>query len=154
MTVAAKLTNKQRKELFLKKYEYYGAVWPACRAAGIKSRKTPYNWCEADKEFASAFEEIQARVEDDLASRLILATRGKVKMDADQIRASIFTLKALNPTKYAEKYQVGGKDGGPLEVDVDVKGKLISLLDSIATRSGTTESDTEPQPEGSGGASL
>ena len=150
--MAAKLTTKQRKELFLKKYEYYGAVWPACRAAGIKSRKTPYNWCEADKEFAAAFEEIQARVEDDLASRLILHARGRAKMDADQIRSSIFTLKALNPSKYAEKYQVGGNNGGPLEVDVDVKGKLISLLDRLAARAGEAESNTESQSEGSGGA--
>lgn len=143
---AAKLTTKQRKELFLKKYEYYGTVWPACRAAGIKSRKTPYNWCDADQEFAAAFEEIQSRVEDDLASRVILTAKGKARMDADQLRAAMFTLKALNPHRYADKHQVTGDGGGPIKVEDDAKDRLLSKLNSLAAQGADTEGDPEPQP--------
>lgn len=139
-----KLKIKERKKLFLKKYELYGAVWPACKSIGIKRRATPYDWSKKDPLFAEEFEEIKLRVEDILASRLIRCAMGNIKMDADRQRAAMFTLKALNPEKYAEKYQVGGKGGGPIEVEADVKGKLISLLDRLAAREGKTESDTEP----------
>ena len=132
--MADKLTTEERKALFLKKYEYYGTVWPACRAAGIKRRATPYDWCKSDEAFAEEFREIQARVEDELASRLMLGARSKLKLDANQLRASIFTLKALNPDRYAEKHQLAGKGGGPITVEHNVKDKLISMFDSIAAK--------------------
>lgn len=116
--MTGKKETKDRKELFLKKYEYFGTVWPACRAVGLKRRATPYEWCKSDKEFAEAFEEIQSRVEDDIASRLILAGKGQKKLDADQIRSAIFTLKSLNPRKYAEKYQHEMAGSGEITVRV------------------------------------
>ena len=141
---AKKLTTRQRKEIFLEKYEYYGAVWPACKAAGIRRRATPYDWKKKDPAFAAAFDEVQDRVEDELASSVILTGKGRKIMNADQLRAAMFTLKALNPQKYAEKHQVGGIGGGPVEVEHDVKGKLLGLLNRLAPGEGEAEGDTGP----------
>ncbi len=47
-----------------------------------------------------------------------------------------------------------GENDKPIQVEIDVKPKLISLLNRLLTRSGEAESDTKPQPEGSGATSL
>ncbi len=143
------LTTKEHKCLFLKKYEYFGAVWPACKAAGIKSRSTPYSWKKTDSIFAAAFDEIQERVEDDLASEMILIAKGKKDRTGVQLEAMKFQLKALNPKKYCEKYQVGGENGKPIQVEIDAKGKLLSALNRFATRAGESTGDKQAQPEGS-----
>jgi hypothetical protein len=89
--------------------------------------------------------------------------RGWVEVHADstQLTAAFGFLKAtahidkgFDRLVFAEKYQVTGEGGGPLEVDIDVKGKLISLLNRLAARGGEAKSDTKPEPEGSGGAPL
>jgi len=44
---------------------------------------------------------------------------------------------------------IGGEDGGAIKVDIDAKGKLISILDRLASRAGEARGDTKPEPEGS-----
>lgn len=44
---------------------------------------------------------------------------------------------------------ITGAGGGPIEVEHDAKGKLLSLLNSMSARTAETESDTKPQPKGS-----
>jgi hypothetical protein len=129
-----KMTKAQKKKKFLKKYEECGTVWPACKACGIKSRQTPYNWRDQDEKFAAEFDEVRARVEDNLARDLLKVALGKEKRTSSQVTAAIFTLKALNPNRYAERHQLSGINGMPLEADIDARGKLASALDSLAAR--------------------
>ena len=148
----------RNKRLFLEKYPEHGSVGATLRAIGIKSRRTFYNWCEADPHFKQVYEtELLPNRRDELVSKMYQIARGQLKAADVQVRALFGFLKATDhadtgPDRlvFAERYQheLTGKGGGPMEVEVDVKGKLISLLDRLAARERQAASDTEPQPEG------
>ena len=44
---------------------------------------------------------------------------------------------------------IGGEGGRPIEVEIDAKGKLVSILNRLSTRAGEAEGDTKPNSEGS-----
>jgi hypothetical protein len=149
----------RNKRLFLEKYPDYGSIGATLRAIGIKSRRTFYNWRDSDPHFKEVYEtELLPNRRDELISEMYRIARGEMKATDVQVRALFGFLKATDhadtgPDRlvFTERYQheMMGKDGGPMEVEVDVKGKLISLLDRLAARTGEATSDTEPEPEGS-----
>ena len=56
-----------------------------------------------------------------------------------------------DPRRWSDKrnIQIAGEGGGPIQVEVDAKSKLISLLNRLATRAGETKGDREPKSTGS-----
>jgi len=50
--------------------------------------------------------------------------------------------KAKDRLKFTQKHEVTGKDGGPIEVKNDAKGKLLSALSRIAAAAGPTEGNS------------
>jgi len=44
---------------------------------------------------------------------------------------------------------IGGEGGGPIEVDIDAKGKILSAINRFAARAGEAEGDKQPEPKGS-----
>ncbi len=72
----------------------------------------------------------------------------EVRADSTQLTAAFGYLnatdhndnpKAKDRLKFTERHEVTGKDGGPIEVKNDAKGKLLSALNRIAASSGTPE---------------
>jgi len=57
--------------------------------------------------------------------------------------------KAKDRLKFTQKHEVTGKDGGPIEVKNDAKGKLLSALNRIAASVGTSGDDCKPDRPGS-----
>jgi len=55
---------------------------------------------------------------------------------------------------YADRVEHTGQGGGPVEVNIDAKGKLLSLLNIQAARDGEKEGDQQPVKTGSPGTPL
>lgn len=113
-----KLSTAQRKKLFVKYYRVFGSVGEACKEAGIASRKTVYLWIENDPKFAEVYQELKANRADQIKSKLFLCSQGQLALTSAQVTSGIFLLKAFDPKQFAEKYQFGGLDGGPITFKV------------------------------------
>ena len=98
--------KRNKKRLFLEYYKGFGSVGEACKKAGIKSRKTIYNWIGEDPAFAEEYEELKANRTDELISTLYRAGLGEVRLLPSQVTSAIFLLKAFDPKQFAEKYQL------------------------------------------------
>lgn len=97
-------------------------------------------------------------------SAALQEVKSKTEYDGDGARAAVITnIKLHDPIKaigelnkmegeYApSRMEVMGRDGLPIKVDVDidVKSKLISILNRLAARAREAESDKESKSEGS-----
>lgn len=115
---------EQKKEAFLAALEQCYTVWGACKAAGIGSRRTPYDWRENDEKFAKAWDDaIESAVD-----RLEQSMYEKALKGTDTI-ATIFMLKGGRPEKYKDRVanEHTGKGGGPIEV-ANVRDQLAAVL--------------------------
>lgn len=75
------------------------------------------------------------------------------------LRRNIFKLAEKHPTMaiflaknwlgMKDAHEIGGIEDQPIGVEINAKGKLISLLNRIAARAGKAESDKESEPTGS-----
>jgi len=151
-----KLTTEQCKSQFIKLYPEYGTVGATLKAIGIRSRRTLYLWLKGDANFARVYnEELLPNRRDEIASIVYRAARGSLSLQKDQLTAAFGFLKATDhindDLQFREKYQheVSGQDGKPIQIEVDAKSKLLSLLNSIASRSREAEDYKYPVPEGS-----
>ena len=98
-----------KKASFLAKFELTKAnISRSAKAANV-SRKTYYNWCHDDPEFAEKATEIIEGTGDFVESKLI----GRI--NADDTTAMIFYCKTkLKDRGYVERSEVTGKDSVPL----------------------------------------
>jgi len=147
------------KRLFLEKYPEYGSIGATLKAIGIKQRRTFYFWCEADPHFEEIYRtELLPNRRDELVSRMYRIATGQIKATGGQLTALFGFLKATDHIArddafdrlvFSEKTQVElmGKDGGPMEVEVDIKSKLASIFNRLAARAGEAKGDSEPQPQ-------
>ena len=75
-----------------------------------------------------------------IAKRLLIeAVRGNAKVSSE----------LLDRLEGKVSLPVTGELGKPIQVEIDGKGKLISLLNRLAARQGPAEGDKQPEPEGS-----
>jgi len=129
-----KLTTEQCKSQFIKLYPQYGTIGVTLKAIGIKSRRTFYNWCEADADFKRYYqEELLPNERDENISLLRDIAKGTVKANAVQLTALFGFLKATNrirdeytPHDFVEKSQVeiGNTENKPFiaRVEIDNSG--------------------------------
>lgn len=94
-----------------------------------------------DSEFAKAVSEAESDASGKVEHALFeAATRGNVTA----IQVYLYNRE---PKRWSDKrnIQLAAPDGGPIQVKVDGKGKLISALNSLASRAGKTDSDKQPE---------
>lgn len=119
---------EQLKKRFLISFAKTGNISESCKAVGLGSRTTVYNWQEHDNEFAGAFREAEITateaLETEARSRAVNGTRKPVYQGGELVghiteksdTLLIFLLKARAPHKYRDKYE-GAPDGQqPLKV--------------------------------------
>jgi hypothetical protein len=73
-------------------------------------------------------------------------TEGKLfeNIKAGKEASIFFYLKTQAKDRgYIERQEFTGKDGGPIEHDIDPKGKLLSYVNSVAARAGASESNSK-----------
>ncbi|MBU1800633.1 MAG: terminase [Bacteroidetes bacterium] len=142
------------KKTFLEHYVKLCVKGKAATAAGV-TRRTVDHWIESDKEFKEEFESAKKGVIEMLEAEAIRRAydgidkpvfyKGKqvsvIQEYSDLLL--IFLLKANDPAKYRERYEISGAGGGSLEVDIDPKSKLISALDSLSARIGAAEGNKQ-----------
>lgn len=92
-------------------------------------------------------------------SAALQEVKSKTEYDGDGARAAVITnVKLHDPIKaigelnkmegsYAPtEMRHTGETGGPIQVEVDVKSKLISILNRLAARQREAEDDKQPEP--------
>lgn len=99
MTEPDRTFSHPKKAEFIDAYIELGTITHAARKAGI-SRRTVYDWRQADEEFALALHDCREQVTDDLEREAI--TRAKDGSDT----LLIFMLKANRPEKYRENVKI------------------------------------------------
>jgi hypothetical protein len=143
-----------------------GNVTKACEIAEI-DRSTPYTsqWAE-DEEFAGLLPLAETMAADHLEAEAVRrayhgvtepvgfykgAPSAYVQRYSDTLL--IFLLKGAKPEKYADRHQVTGKDGGPIEVNTrDVRERFAGRIAGIAARIGPNGGDPAPNGNGAAGA--
>jgi len=93
-----------------------GNITNACKSVGT-TRRTYYNWLEADKDFAESVSHINESVIDEVESCLMANIRG------GNVTAQIFYLKTKARYRgYTERIEqeIASKDGTPLGFTVNI----------------------------------
>lgn len=162
--------NKKR---FIEAYPDCGSVGATLKAIGVKARQTFYNWCGDDPKFRAYYEgELLPNRRDELVSLLYKTATGRlgttvstttnyktlkettkeepIVLPPTQLTALFGFLKATDHADkgfdrliFIDRQQVTGADGGPIEVEHDAKGKLLSLLNRFSSREEKTEFSSE-----------
>ena len=110
-------TTAQRKNAFLEAYKECGVIRHACDGSGI-GRSTVYAWIDDDPEFLPRLRSVHSQVLDVLETALF--RRGVVGWEEPVYQSGrlvgssrrysdaclIFALKAADPAKYRERYDV------------------------------------------------
>ena len=105
------------------------------------SRMTVTTHMKADKEFAEAVSDAELDAIGKVVNALHeAATSGNVTA----IQVFLYNRDPVN-WKDKRNIQLGGLDGGPVKVEVDAKGKLISILNRLAARAGEAKGDRKPK---------
>jgi hypothetical protein len=114
---APPLHPNPRRARALEAYYDLGTVIAACKRVGI-SRRTWYNWAEADPVFADAVRRATEHVADDLEAEAIR----RAKDGSDTLL--IFLLKAKRPAVYRERHTIN-------VVSPEVQSRLFRQTDAI-----------------------
>ena len=122
----------ERKRLFVQSYREQGSIYHAAIEARI-SRKTAYNWMDADLAFAQAVEDSKEDCYDQVETSVFR------KAIAGDTISSIFYLKAHRP-KFRDRLQVDID-----QVDNEIRARLQAQQLPPAT---TTFVDTERNEDG------
>lgn len=156
---ARKVTIADRKALFVAELARRGIVTDAAIAAGV-GRTAVYEWYQDDAAFAAAWDDAKEQACDCMeAEAFRRAVDGCVKpvfqggRHVGDIREYSDTLlvamlKANRPAKYRERYEVTGKDGGPIQhEDVtdaplqDLVAEATALCERAAAAGGSERGD-------------
>jgi hypothetical protein len=119
----------KRKAAFLAAYRESGQVRYAAEAAGV-CRELHSRWLKKDPAYAAEFERAKEDAADKLEKEAVRRASegwlepvyykgkpvGAVRKFSDVLL--IFTLKALRPEKYRERFEHTGANGGPVVVKV------------------------------------
>lgn len=136
---AKRATQKGR---FLAAYAEHATIDGAAKACGM-GRRTHYNWLASDEAYAAAFGDAEQAATDALegeARRRALAgveepvfgslgahmgsgVVGHIRKYSDTLL--IFLLKAKRPEQFRDRYELTGKDGGPIETKVTTIQRVI-----------------------------
>lgn len=153
---------QRRKKAFLNHFAQYGNITQAARHAGI-DRVTVYRWQEHDERFLHAFRdaEIQStemleaearrRAVDGVESRSPVYHKGELVNTIVETKYSdtllIFLLKARNPAKYRDnsRVELTGKDGGPIDVDLEPADRIARRIAQLAARVGAPRVPSESE---------
>jgi len=147
----------------------------ACTACGI-TRRTGYNWLKAGKkakdggsrQFYLEVEKAKAEAEIERVQHIRKAGRGGAlikrvtytKKDGTETveehfarpewQADMTHLERQYFDRWGkkEKHELTGKDGKPIEAEIDAKGKLLDALNKFAPGAGAAEGDKPTEPEG------
>lgn len=154
-------TLRPKKRAFLLAYAECGNITEASQLCDI-SRQRHYDWMRKDPEypalFKAAHEQFCDKLEKEIYRRAVRGTNrpvfyqgrqvGKIREYSDTLL--IFRAKGEMPDKYRERTDVslGGKDGGPIEVNLldQAKQQLLSRILSVAARRGAAPDD-RPGPD-------
>ena len=122
----------------------------ACLACGI-SESTYYSWKEQgernpDSVYGRFLESVKKAEANAEVEDIAYIREGR---DNWQARAWIRERKAYQRWGRKDRHEVSGKDGKPIEVEVNAKQKLTSLLDRFAARETEKEGNQQTDPEGS-----
>jgi hypothetical protein len=124
-----------KKQKFLEMFKRtFGNIFRAAEAAGI-SRKTYYNWCKEDSEFAEQAQEIIEASGDFVEYKLMELINRR-----DTTAIIFFCKTRLKERGYIERSEITGKNGEAIELS-DAKSKLLHGLVSDATGDGTDQAD-------------
>ena len=134
--------DKSNKTNIIKKkaldgYARYGTVTAACEYARI-NRSTWYEWVKKDADFKAQVEAAEEQVTDRIEQT---ATQKAVAGDTTLL---IFMLKNRRREKYADRHEISGPDGGPIELDAIQK--LDARITDIAKRRRKKVATQEPDP--------
>jgi hypothetical protein len=119
-----------------------GVVTQACKIVGI-SRRTVYNWRDADLEFRAEMDEINEVSLDFAESQLFKQIQG------GNVTATIFYLKTKGKKRgYVERQEVTGAQGGPVQTEsvnleklsLNELEKLDNILNKLAGESESKDS--------------
>jgi len=116
-------STQKAQARFLSAFSSYGIVSKACQWADI-SRRTFYNWKDADEEFCKAFEYSRREYEDSIEERLQAECDKRAFAGSDVLL--MFRLKKLNPS-YRERWS------GEIKVkNVDNEAEMHAKLAATA----------------------
>ena len=118
---------------FLAAYAECGVIAQACRIVGMSSRRH-YDWLENDEggdyydSFCEAREAAAGMLETEARRRAIEGTTETIFWQGLPIGTKVkhsdallmFLLKGALPDKYAERKQITGGNGGPLEIHEEI----------------------------------
>lgn len=124
----------------------------ACAACGI-TRQTGYNWLERGEKESQRIDSGEIPYESETLHLEFFYAVEKAQAMAEvediryirggfpdwQAKAWIRERKNFERWGKKESHEVTGKDGKPIEVEVDVKSKLISAINRLATRGEKTQ---------------
>lgn len=135
-------TSKPYKLDTIKKEEYLEQLRNghtrgyAATLVGV-GRSTIYDHMKADKGFAEAISEAETDAIAKIENALFEAA------NSGNVTAIQVFLYNRDPKRWADRRSVrlAGEGGGPIEVEIDVKGKLIGILNRLAARTRTAGSE-------------
>ncbi|MBN2167604.1 MAG: hypothetical protein JW738_00040 [Actinobacteria bacterium] len=135
------IVNRKRNPAFREAYERGGL------RGKVSLRRLMWQKAEG-KEAEFLIDNETSKIVRDDKGRAVLKTPGVTPDTTMQIWLS------KNMLGYVDKVEHTGKDGKPVEVDLDAKGKLLSILNSQSSRNGKTEGDQQSNERGSSTSSV
>ena len=118
----------------------------AAGCAGVGAR-TFHTWMQRGKaEASSIYGEFRHRIlKAAKTSEMRLAARIAASPDTNDAK---WMLTHRFPKRWAEKtrHEITGANGGPMELNVDVRADLLDRVNRIAQQRGPGKADPEPQP--------
>jgi hypothetical protein len=142
--------------MFLAEFAQRGIVTRAARAAGT-DRTNVYLWCDHDPAFALAFDDAKEQatdsMEDEARRRAVDGVDkpvyqggilvGYIHEYSDSLLTTM--LKANRPEKFRDRFEVMGKDGGPIQHEriesvptAELVAEAEALLRDAAREQGST----------------
>lgn len=135
MTKAVASIRHPKKREFLGAFAVTGTIAGACRTTGI-DRQTVHNWKRKDPAFVEAFEEAKEVAIEHLEN----VARERAVAGSDVLL--IFLLKAARPEVYRDRYEVTGRNNGPIEFEFVLRPPQVEdAIESYALPDG----DQTPQ---------
>lgn len=138
--------KSEQKKAFLQAMEKtFGNVSASCRAAGILSRQTPYNWAKRDPKFKKQFE---SSAYAEAYKDAVEAKLAKLGLQDENPTVLIFLAKTkLKDRGYVERAEVTGAGGTDL-----IPGIQIEIINSASQV--TNDSDDENDQDTGSGESM